>query len=402
MQSGLSLGEETIALADKQFREPLRENESLRRLVIRMLRRTGSNDSWHNYVKETVKFCRWAGKSPDELIKSEPQWATLLNDYLDELHSKGLAPSTLSMAIWGIKKWLAVNDVEDMKSRAWANVEVPKKRRVETDRLPTREDLRKILNAGDACDRVIVTLAVSSGLRKSSLFGLKLKDIDLSMDTPVIKPPAEETKGKVSFFTFCTPEAKAAIQTFLKSRELNGEVLTPENYLIPSQAHAGARLTRVSAGAKWRKLLRQAGVAEKGHRWYTMHFHTLRKFFKTYATLSGMSSDTVEYLMGHRASLRQVYFVPDAETVAPEVLKMLEGEYAKAVNSLTVFNDEGKIKELERSIDEKGRDLKEKENLIDELKRKNEAVSARLDAIEKALANRSSQEAGGSQGQTNT
>ena len=358
------------------------KSRSFSRLALRVYRKGGSPTTAGNYAKDLLIFCKWVtGKEdpdPDLLIAENRDWPKVVNEYLDFYVSKeGNARTSARTKVAAIKKWLEVNEVLSSRDMAWQAVDMPKYIRGETDQIPTKRELRTALSGGNVRDRALVLVAVSSGLRRGSLLALKFKDIDLEQEVPAIKPRPETTKGKVRFFTFITPEAKQAILLYRKEREMRGETLTPESYVFTVDRPRGQPYTSgIQASARWIELLRRSGLAEKGRKIYKMHFHTLRVFFRYWCSLSGVNRDVIEFMMGHRRTLEQVYFVRDVENVPKEIVKRLEAEYLKAVPALTVMSDEDKLREQESRITEQATNLRAKEVLIDQLRERLDAIEA--------------------------
>jgi hypothetical protein len=154
-----------------------------------------------------------------------------------------------------------------------------------------------------------------------------------------------------------TPEAKQALLFYKKEREMRGETITPESYVFTVDRPRGApHVSGVQASARWIELLRRSSLAEKGRKIYKMHFHTIRVFFRYWCSLSGVNRDVIEFLMGHRRSLEQVYFVRDVENVPDEVVKKPEEEYRKVISALTVLSYQEKVRELEGKLEDVARE----------------------------------------------
>jgi len=356
-------------------------DSSLDKLTKRIMARGGSPSTVAVYVKEVLYFCRWMEKEPDEAIATKQDWPRLVNDYIDYLIAeKKLATSVGSRVYAAIKKWLDVNGTLSARDSAWGAVELPKLRRVVMDQLPTKPELRRILGAGDLAEKSLALVGLSSGMRIGSILALKVKDVDLERKIPVISPAAETTKNRRSFVTFCTPECKEVLLQYLKDRERRGEKVGPESYLIATERPLGAPITSVSSGDKrWMNMVTRSGLAKKGKYWDRFHFHVLRKYFKSWTSMSGVSSVVVEYLMGHRSGLEQVYFLPsNVEKLPEEIIARLQAEYEKAIPALSAMSEDERIAKLELSVEQKATDLAAKEGMIDELR-------SRLTAIESAL-----------------
>lgn len=357
--------------------EFVQRNQSVKILALRVFRKTQSSASVTTYVQHLRFFFKWLGMEPDQAKDFKFDWTGKINEYLDLLVSKGKAPRTILNALYSIKKWCIVNNIEV----DWSQIDTPKAWKLEQERLPSKEELREILKGGDLTDKVLVTCLLSSGMRIGALLKLKLRDIDFNYDCPVVKVPARLSKTRMSYITFFSKECKEFIQLYLKEREMRGEKLTPESYLIVREGARGLPLSSVGAVQRWHNLLKRTGLNSKGRTRYHLHIHVLRKYFKSWVSLSGIPEPLVELFMGHKGGISQVYFLPDVESATPEIIKRLLSEYTKALPALTIFSDESKIKELESKIQEQAK-------LFEEEKRKHEEEKKRLEEERKYLEER--------------
>ncbi len=345
---------------------------AIKRFALRVYRKSESERTVKIYVQQVILFTRWLGKAPADALRSRLDWEAILNDYIDYLNiERRMASGSVFLAIAAVKKWLEVNGAAEKDGLK--GVEMPKVYRTERDRLPTKEELRHILNGANLTDRSMALILVSSGIRIGALVELKFKHVKMDLDCPMITVGAEFSKNRQGYITFMSPEAKVTLQQYVKERELNGEKVSAESYVIAKGRPAGGKMRTGGAAHRWAVLLKKAdraaktGVSErtrKGGKWYQIHIHTMRKYFKSWASLSGVPSDLVEAFMGHRAGIEQAYFLPDLESANnPEVIKKALEEYRKAIPALTIFSDEEKIKRLEAQVNEQAAALqKERED----------------------------------------
>lgn len=359
-------------------------NESVKRLFHSSLRRTGSMLTAETYVKGLMYFIEFIGyPSADTLLDniSNIDLNIRLEDFINYLlYDRKVSRSTVSTYIAGIKKWLKVNRVS-----VNIDVELPQVWVVERDRVPSRDELRKILKHANLEDRALILIALSSGLRRSTLAALKLKNIDLNNDIPVIKVPPEIAKDRPDrgYITFMTPEAKDALLAYLHEREKQGEKLSPESPVISSRP-LGTHLGPNTITRKWERLLNLVNLNEKtekridrigvesGGKWYKIRFHSLRKFFKSWATLSGVPGEIVEFFMGHRAGVNQVYLLTGIEDMDnPILIEKLREYYRKAIPNLTIMEVSAEqLKKLEEELDKLRTKYDEHSKLIGLLARK--------------------------------
>lgn len=244
--------------------------------------------------------------------------------------------STLTY-LFGVKKWLDTNGV--VTEGWWENLEMPTGSEVrEIDRAPKREELITMMNhCFSTRDRAVIEVLASSGLRIGTLLSLTIDDVDFSFpDVAMIKVRRKTgrkfggrrkaTPGRF-YATFITPEAKQILQEYLKERKRAGENLTNESPLITDDYNKGTFLTRNGYRGVWSRLLERSGLAEKSNRWFKLHIHTLRKYFR-----SNCKAETSyrEFWMGHKGGyLDESYFRAELE-------KHLT-EYRKTMSELSIY-----------------------------------------------------------------
>lgn len=212
--------------------------------------------------------------------------------------------------------------------------------------------MKKLLNhANSARDRAIIHCDTSSGLRIGTLLSLKIGDVDFTYPD-VARFTVERKRGRKFsnkrsgsqgklFVSWITPEARTSLQQYLKEREASGEKLTDESPLFTDAYYQGKFLTVEDYERVWGRLLRRAGLAQKSHRWFILHIHTLRKYFRSNCV--GVDISYRERWMGHKGLyLDMSYFK------AEEQLHL--NEYRKAIPHLTIYATSTDEKNLRKKM----------------------------------------------------
>ena len=364
--------------------EFIEANESVKRLFHSSLRRTGSVGTATVYAKGLMYFIEYLDyPSADQLLRDiyNIDLNLKIEDFINYLlYDKGTCRSTVNLYVAAIKKWLKVNRVG-----VKVDVERPQVWTVERDRIPSKEELRTILRHASLEDRALILITLSSGLRRSTLAALKLKNIDLNNEIPVIKVTPEIAKERPDrgYITFITPEAKEALLAYLRERERMGEKLTPDSPVISGRP-LGVHLNPNSITTKWDRLLNLANLnmktekvrdrigVEYGGKRYKIRFHSLRKYFKTWMTLSGVPSEIVEFMMGHRAGINQVYLLTGIEDAFnPILIDKLREYYKRAIPNLTILDvSVEQLKKLEEELDKLRARYDEHSRLLERLAKK--------------------------------
>ncbi|MBC8498730.1 tyrosine-type recombinase/integrase [Candidatus Bathyarchaeota archaeon] len=304
------------------------ERPTVQKMKRRLVRRSGGGGRTAEvYTDRLGQFFEWLGQTPEKFIEGI-ETGTIsatdtINDFLDSLHERGLAPSTMTGHVNAIKKLVEVNTDVAVN---WKRVEKPKITRVEEDQVPTKAIIRQVLLHADPKERAIALVAASSGMRGDTLVKLTMRDLDLESepDIGIVKVPSDKSKGQVKFVTFISPEAREALVAYLSMR---GK-LKPEDPLLA--ARLGGFYSEAGKLAKrWIAPLEKAGLGQRSGKWRDYRFHTLRKFFRTALEYGGVSKSYRERMLGHAGEyLDSAYFGPEFDK--------LKGEYRRAIPHLTV------------------------------------------------------------------
>jgi len=315
-------------------------------------RRMGSENTVTNYVKAVKKFCAFVQVEDPEvllgrLLGGEVEPRSRVDAYIDyALTEKKFAHGHVRNLVFGIKKWFELNGVKV----DWDRIELPTSTEIsEEDRAPSKEELKRLLNhANSARDRAVIYCSTGSGLRIGTLLSLKVGDVDFNYPD-VARFMVERKRGRKFatkrsgsqgrfFCAFITPEAKNALRDYLKEREAAGEPLTAESPLFTDTYYKGKFITVEDFERVWARLLHRAALAQKSNKWYILHVHTLRKYFRSNCV--GVDASYRERWMGHKGLyLDMSYFK------AEEQLHI--AEYRKAIPHLMIYTvptDEKKLR----------------------------------------------------------
>lgn len=268
------------------------------------------------YGYSVSRFCRFLGKSVDEVLDlDERELSEALERWIDHLLDKGLASNTINSYVNGVVTWLKRNNV------SFERPVTPSSYVENSDRAPTKEELRRLLIHSNLKMKTFILLAVSSGIRVGALVKLRWRDLDFDQygDIVLINVPPELSKNNNGYYTFATPEAKEVLMEW-KRRAYR-------EHIFPKWSYMGMYMV-------WRRLISRTGLTEKSKRNYVIHPHTLRKFFRTALDYAGVREDTRELLMGHGSSgdYREAYYRPVMDRVAME--------YRRAIPYLTIMREE--------------------------------------------------------------
>jgi site-specific recombinase XerD len=268
------------------------------------------------------------------------------------------------------------------------------------------------LRGASVRDRAIILTLASSGLRIGELLSLDERDIDLNSNPVKITIRAANAKNKHARFTFCSDEAKDAINAWIKNREAFlkesakhnqnliktvGTVVTDKNKNDKTITTAAVKtdstllfpVSDAQINASWEVCLKKAGLYEQSNGRNIYRLHSLRRFFDTRLSNSGMADKLVQYFIGHLSELENKYYVPGEDHARIEYLKVIDCLTCcvpeKAQAKITAL--EAKTESLEEITQELAGDKKDQRESIEYLrsinKNQQEQIAAMMDSINK-------------------
>ena len=261
-------------------------------------------------------FSRFAGYSLDELLALDVEvLERLVEGWVDHLLEDGKASYTVNNYVNGVMVWLKLN------GRKIRRPILPTPDTENSDRAPTKEELRRMVLNSRLKMKVFLVMAASTGIRARALLGLRWRDIDFERysDVVFINIPKELSKNRREYYTFATPEAR---EFLLEWRDK-----TDGDKVFPNWNYMAMYMT-------WNRLIKKLGLDQKSRRNYVLHPHTLRKYFRTALTYAGLLEEDREFLMGHKGgkNYRDAYYRPEIDRMAMQ--------YRKAIPYLTILRED--------------------------------------------------------------
>jgi integrase len=279
-----------------------------------------------------------------------------INFQKKRIENKEISEGTLVNYIKAIKLFYSMNDIVINWKKIGKGL--PAERHNADDRIPTMEEIKKLLKHPDRRIKPIVYIMLSAGIRVGSWDFLKWKHIIPIFRKDVLaaaKIILKNTKiNNREYYSFITPEAYHSLKDWMDFRALHGEVITGESWLMRDtwekidrdHSHRiglakfpkkfGCTAIGNMIGEAWRV----QGVrdlldpAKKIKRHEFKSTHSFRKYFETRCQLK-MNHNNIKLLMDHSLGESQNYHRP--------VEKELLEDYLNAVDLLTV-NDEFRLK----------------------------------------------------------
>jgi site-specific recombinase XerC len=274
------------------------------------------------YLRVLGLYCDLNQTSPKEILRSAKTKAFRDNfaDFIRRLEREGKAGSYLARFRKVLHSWLAYNGLNvRLKVNIAGEYDTPT---LASEKVPSKEDLEKIIRMATPRARVSIALMAFSGLRPESLGnyagtdGLRVRDIaEAEIGSDGIKfshLPAMLlvrkglSKARHQYFTFIPQQATTYIREYLEERVKNGEKLTEDSPLLGFDPR----------GLKKNKFLRttlvtrdiKEAIRKAGFNWRP---YVLRAYFDTNMIIAEskgkISHPYLQFMMGHKGDMEARY-----------------------------------------------------------------------------------------------
>jgi integrase len=302
--------------------------------------------SKEQYLNSMRQFLVYSNQTPDELVReSKKRPKAFTNQFVTFIDKKAkeTSPSTAALIRNSLKKFLDTNSVTGID---WPYIDdcIPEKKRYGSDRAPTVDEIRRMVNAADLRLKCIILFLSSSGARIGAIPSLRWGDVAEVKTQGLQLAKVTIYRGeKEQYDTFITPEAFEHLLEYKRYRENIGEKVTPQSPVFVTALNVDdfkperiRPLASDTVKLLLGRLMKQLGfrqVLSEGKNARRFEFktaHGLRKFFKTKTENAGVNRLDIEMMMGHNIGVQASYNKPSESEMAKE--------YAKAINELTIIN----------------------------------------------------------------
>jgi hypothetical protein len=207
---------------------------------------------------------------------------------------------------------------------------LPRAKNFSDDRIPSVEEIRRLMEYPDRRIRSIVSTMASSGIRLCSWDYLRWGDIrPIERGGRVVAAKIIVYAGESEqYFSYISPEAWNELTKWIQYREASGEKVTESSWLMrdlwDTRVAQGQRLTslgvkRLTERALWAQGLRKRLLPGRKRHPYQAN-HSLRKRFKTRCEIGGMTPINVETLLSHSVGASNSYYRPTETELLEEYL----------------------------------------------------------------------------------
>jgi len=293
----------------------LLEDEDVRRWYENLAR--GSPAGAEIYFRSLGNFCQLNNITPQELAqKPVSEIEDLLMDYVTSAQKRH-AGSYIHNTVKVVKSWLAHNGIQlKRKIKITGAHETPT---LKDERVPTKDELRRIFLSGSKQARTACALVAHAGLRLETLGnytgydGLRIRDLP-ELETKGAEVSFEKiptmvvvrssiSKARHQYFTFLTEEACDYLKDYLEERLRDAAQLTPDSAIVTPKSAQKPFIRTVNIGDMMRLAIRSAGLQWRPY--------VLRPYFDTQLMLAESKGlvlrDYRQFWMGHKGDIENRY-----------------------------------------------------------------------------------------------
>ena len=327
--------------------------------------RTVSEKSRPLYLSALRRFCEFAGKKPDELIKQRAEELKnndhnnrtgirdLILDFRTYLEKEQYAGKTINATDGAIRGFftavLGKSAMINVKNYRNASV------RQRKDLVPTLEELRKILDVCSIEEKFRVIFLAQTGMRISDALSLKAGDIQREVDLSNIPLaisylPEKDREAIGERITFLASDGVEILKAYLRWRKNLGEEISAESPLFASRTNRGAvAIGPDNVNEMIHRIAKKAGL-NGDWKYGILRAHSFRKFFITQMTNHGVQDKVVDFFVGHAVTeIDRVYWARRVEE-----LRKIYADRQQHLNPISLKQeyDLSKIEGLQAKISE--------------------------------------------------
>jgi len=305
--------------------------------------KAGSIITGEVYLRTLGLYCKLNNTNPRKILEDARE-GKLKKDFMAfvrKLENEGKAGSYIVRFKKVISSWVKFNDLS-LDLRSVKIKEASRNPTVEDERVPTQEELSKIITVSSLRGRVSIALMAFSGLRPETIGnfkgtdGLKLSDlpelrinegkIEFVKIPTIIRVRSTLSKKRHEYMTFLPEEGCNYVKEYLESRMKKGEKLTYDSPLITLEGpipgtHERPRTQLVTRDI--RKAMRKLN--------FNWRPYVLRSYFSMALDIAEnkgiVSHNWREYWMGHTGDISARYSTN--KKLSPEMIEEMRETYKK-------------------------------------------------------------------------
>jgi len=282
------------------------------------------------YLESLELFCDFVDKKPSELLKLKASAVKeLVKKYCIDKMSGGVGSGVMARRWRATASFFRFHDKDIGK-------EVPFKAKNKfLDKIPTKEELRKILDAAPSIStRIAIHLMAYAGMRPEDICDLTYASVKRDFEKNIVPCAVyvPQTKTGNFYVTFMSESTISLVGQYLDIRKKRGEEISDKSPMIIDEHTKGSRvkgIRRKTLGIRILNAMRRSGIetiSTFGLAVQRMRPYSLRKYFRS--NLTGHApSEYIEAWLGHTSGLAHVY--GGTKDLDPSTIERMREAYKK-------------------------------------------------------------------------
>lgn len=320
-----------------------------------------------NKEKNTQKNYRWILNEYFRELKQNPETYFKNNrDYEEDVkewwkNHLDEVPLTRNTKLNILKSFLEEYDLTFPK-KFWKKQRKMRKgnRAATLDRVPSKQEFKKILQHGTIKDKALFLFAASSGMRINEILKLTPEMVNLDVDPPRVNIPGNISKTGDPRITFLTGEAKEYLLEWYKIRDDYLQLAIRKTKHVCKKTRNDNSIFPFHyniAWTRWVYLLKKAKLDERDPTTnrHVLHIHCLRKWFLSQLKLE-IPHVIAEAIAGHEQYLDDAYRRFTKEQIADY--------YKKGRHNLMVMNVPPDLSDINKQMKERETRIRQLEEQI--------------------------------------
>ncbi|MEE9458210.1 MAG: site-specific integrase [Candidatus Bathyarchaeia archaeon] len=336
---------------------PLLENKDVKRWYDNLGAK--SNLTATVYIRTLRLYCDLNKTTPKKILKvaKTKKFRDDFTDFIRELEKQGKAGSYIVRFKKVVTSWLSYNGINvKLKVNIVGEYDTPT---IANERIPSKEELNRILRSASQRGRVSIALMAYGGLRPESLGdyagtdGLRLGDLEADIDEKGLsfkRNPSMLTirkslsKSRYQYFTFFPDEVRKYINEHLEERIKRGEVLNVNSPVLGFDPR-GIRTNKFLRTTLVTRDIKEA-IIKAGFNWRP---YVLRAYFGTNMIIAEskgkISHPYLQFMMGHKGDIEARYSTKKG-ILPPDMIEDMRKAYQECepfLNSIVTSSDQNTL-----------------------------------------------------------
>jgi integrase len=301
------------------------------------------------YLRTLGLYCELNKTDPKAILKAAKTKAFRdgFTDFIRRMEEEGKAGSYLSKFKKALNSWLSYNGLNvKLKVNIRGESETPT---IASEKVPSKEELDRILRMATPRARVSISLMAFSGIRPHSLGnydgsdGIRLGDfveaeisesgVEFAKVPTMLVVRKSLSKAGHQYFTFVPQQAITYIKEYLNERVKQGEKLSKDSPLLSFDPR-GVRKNRFLRTTLVTRDIREA-ISKAGFNWRP---YVLRAYCDTNMIIAEskgkISHPYLQFLMGHKGDIEARYST-NKGVLPPEMIEDMRKCYKECEPFLT-------------------------------------------------------------------